>query len=145
MSGYERLLSLSVSLASACTGPFGAFRDDEATPVPDCEISVASTWPSDGSTSAYHRDPIEFVLSGADNSAEVDSPVPGTTEILDGGRLVLRVVGKGGRERAVPVPDRLGQLLAGYGWPAVSASTVYVAVRAALAAAGFEAQLRLAG
>lgn len=54
----------------------------------------------------------------------------------DHGGLTLRIAGKGGRERVVPVPERLGQLLAGYGWPQVSASTVYVHVRRALSAAG---------
>lgn len=52
------------------------------------------------------------------------------------GGLTLRIVGKGGRERVVPVPDRLAQLLAAYPWPTVSADTVYAHVRAALAAAG---------
>lgn len=54
----------------------------------------------------------------------------------DAGTLALRVTGKGRRERLVPVPETLARLLAGYPWPAVSASSVYVAVRAALADAG---------
>ena len=54
----------------------------------------------------------------------------------EAGGLTLRVCGKGGRERVVPVPERLAHLLAGYPWPEVSASTVYVAVRRELAAAG---------
>ena len=54
----------------------------------------------------------------------------------DAGQVALRIAGKGGRQRLVPVPDTLGRLLAGYGWPTVSASSVYVGVRAALAAAG---------
>ena len=54
----------------------------------------------------------------------------------DHGGLTLRIAGKGGRERVVPVPEALAQLLAGYSWPTVSASTVYVHVRRALAAAG---------
>lgn len=54
----------------------------------------------------------------------------------EAGRLTLRVAGKGGRERVVPVPERLAQLMAGYEWPTVSGDTVYRAVRESLAAAG---------
>lgn len=56
----------------------------------------------------------------------------------DAGLLTLRIAGKGGRERVVPVPERLAQLLAGYPWPRVSACTVYNGIRAELAAAGDE-------
>lgn len=54
----------------------------------------------------------------------------------DAGQLCLRVRGKGGRQRLVPVPEQLAQLLAGYPWPTLSAHSVYAGVRAALAAAG---------
>lgn len=55
---------------------------------------------------------------------------------VDGARLALRVRGKGGRERVVPVPPRLATLLASYDWPDVGVDTIYRGVRGALDAAG---------
>jgi hypothetical protein len=71
-----------------CVAPEATDTAFEPASAPTCEIRVESTWPVDGSTSAYFRDPIEFLFSEAVDSAEIDAPVAGTSTLVDDGTLV---------------------------------------------------------
>ena len=88
MSGTQPPFVIACLALFGCTAP--ATQDTAAAQPsePTCEVRVESTWPVDGSTAAYFRDPIEFLLSEAVDSATVDAPVDGTTTLEDGGTLV---------------------------------------------------------
>ncbi|MFT5682690.1 MAG: hypothetical protein ACI8RZ_003614 [Myxococcota bacterium] len=80
-------LCLSVFLLTAAcsdgkdTGPVEEVQGD-------CDISITKTWPADGATGVYHRDPIEFTLSEPDSTATLEADFTGTQTISEDGLLI---------------------------------------------------------
>lgn len=91
--------------AVACSEDFGKPRtlggEDTAPEVEPCGITVDATWPAADSVGHYHQDPVEFWLSAPDPTATLIAPVPGTTEVLEEGRL-LRFTATGDFEPDAP-------------------------------------------
>lgn len=48
-----------------------------------CQVTIKETTPTTGSIDAYYRGTIEFVLSGADPTAEIETDIPGTQSVRD--------------------------------------------------------------
>lgn len=70
--------------------------------------------------------------------AEIAGLSPGHVHV-DGTTLSLRITGKGGRQRLIPVPPRLATVLAGYGWPIRTAGHVGDQVATCLRRLGIDA------
>jgi hypothetical protein len=80
-------------LALACSQDFGEPKTrvpgDTGPEAPEpCDITVDRTWPDNGETDHYYRDPVEFFLSAPDETAVVEAPVAGRTDVLDEGRTL---------------------------------------------------------
>lgn len=76
---------------TACSQDFE--KQGPVRPVGDsgerCDVTVDETWPAVGSDRPhYYRDPVEFWLSEPDESAVVEAPVAGSTEVLEDGHLL---------------------------------------------------------
>ena len=63
--------------------------DSPDNDLPTCDISVNVTYPEDGSTDHYYLDPIRFILSDPDGSAEIFTDIPGTQSTDAGGRTIV--------------------------------------------------------
>jgi hypothetical protein len=67
----------------------GGGGDSGGSGMADCAVSIDATFPEDGATDHYYLDPVRFVLSEPDGSAEVVTDVPGTTTTEDGGTTIV--------------------------------------------------------
>ena len=76
------LLCLSFLWATSCSGPV-----DPLEPEP-CQVTVQSTWPANGSTSAHYRQSVEFHLSSPIEEATVVSDVAGAQWLSEDGLVV---------------------------------------------------------
>jgi hypothetical protein len=75
-------------LALAACQP-AATDDSNPTQDPTCETGITSTYPMDGSSDAYYRDSIEFVLSEPDPGATVIADFEGTQSSSEDGLTVI--------------------------------------------------------
>ena len=75
-------LYLSFLLAASCSGPVDPLGPET------CQISVQSTWPANGSTSAHYRQNVEFYLSSPISEAAVLTEVAGSHWLSDDGLVV---------------------------------------------------------
>lgn len=86
------LLPLALPMLPACSEDFGKPRtlggQDTAPQVEPCGVTVDRTWPAHDSIGHYYQDPIEFWLSAPDDTAVVEAPMPGTTDVLENGHML---------------------------------------------------------
>jgi hypothetical protein len=67
----------------------GSDGDSGGSGTADCAVTIGATVPEDGAKDHYYLDPIRFMLSEPDGSAEVVTDVPGTTTTEDGGATIV--------------------------------------------------------
>ena len=78
-----RLIIFGLILAAVgCSGPVDPVQPDS------CSVSVQSTWPANGSTTAHYRQHIEFYLSAPVKEAEILTDIPGSQWMNDEGTVV---------------------------------------------------------
>lgn len=92
MRPVNTIACAGLALLCACSEDFGKPRtldgEDTAPEVEPCGVTVDQTWPTNGSIGHYYQDPIEFWLSAPDDTAVIEAPMPGTTEVLEDGRML---------------------------------------------------------
>ncbi len=67
----------------------GSQADSASNTKGDCEITISVTEPEDGATDHYYRDPIRFILTEPDGTAEVVTDIEGVTSTDAGGRTIV--------------------------------------------------------
>jgi len=87
-----QLPMLLVAFSLACSGdkhPSAGSQADSGSAKGNCDITVSATYPEDGGSDHYYRDPVRFLLSEPDGSATVVTDIPGTTTTESGGLVVV--------------------------------------------------------
>ena len=89
MSKHLVLLSLFTlgCAPDTSTGRGPTVADDTGT-AETCEVTIASTHPSDGATDFYYRDTLWFELSEPDPTATIEAPFAGTQTTSEDGLLI---------------------------------------------------------
>jgi hypothetical protein len=80
---------LPLLVLAACSGKDGDSGTGDSTVPESCSIAIDSTVPTDGAADAYYRGNVEFILSEADDSATIETSIPGTQITSEDGLRVI--------------------------------------------------------